>query len=258
MKKLRLLTFSVLLISTASFSQTAMQFSGPDCYDTPADLFADLDAGKAVILEFYMPDCGMCPPPAEKIQAMANNIMVTYPDMVKGYAFPFQNSTTCDYSVSWVEDNDLPFFVPMDSGASQVAYYGGFGMPTVVLLGGADHRTMFSTLSFVTSDTTIMRDSILRLFDAPTSIPDLPGISDFVLYPNPANQFLQISTNISDANIKVEIADLTGKVLITLPQQSVSGSYKEEIDTGLLPNGIYLVRLISKDNSTTQRITVIH
>ncbi len=91
-------SLALMFVITISKAQTPMQFSGVDCNGASVDMFADLDAGKAVILFFYMPNCGSCPPPAKKIQAMTNNINVMHPDMVKGYAFPFQNSTTCTYS----------------------------------------------------------------------------------------------------------------------------------------------------------------
>ena len=97
-----LLVFSLVFVSiiTVAKAQSAMQIQGLDCYGNAVDMFADLDAGKAVILHFYMPDCGSCPPPAKKIQTMADDIMATYPGMIKAYAFPFQNSTTCEYSIS--------------------------------------------------------------------------------------------------------------------------------------------------------------
>lgn len=164
MKNKLLLGFTLVLGSLMLNAQTnAMQFSGLDCNGNNVDVFADLNAGKAVVLFFFMPNCGACPPPATKVQAMANNVMNTYPGMVKGYAFPYNNSSTCSTAQAWVTNNSLNFYAPVDSGAAQVAYYGGFGMPTVVLLGGLDHRVMFVTQSFLTSDTTIMRDSILNL-----------------------------------------------------------------------------------------------
>jgi hypothetical protein len=85
---------------------------------------------------------------------MANNINAMHPGLVKGYAFPFNNTTTCAYSSSWVSSNGLSsFYVPMDSGAVAVAHYGGFGMPTVVVLGGMDHRVMYVSQSFSNADT---------------------------------------------------------------------------------------------------------
>ncbi len=257
MKKSILLSVVFILLFRISNGQTALQFNGLDCYDNAVDLFADLDAGKAVILEFYMPDCGMCPPPAEKIQTMANNIMETYPGMVKGYAFPFQNSTTCDYSVSWVEDNDLPFFTPMDSGATAVAYYGGFGMPTVVLLGGTDHRTMFSTLSFVNSDTTEMADSILELFGAvETDIISSEPLRSFTISPNPANSEINLFVS---ANEPIEstiiITDITGKQVYQSKEYFIGGLNQKRIETNNLTNGFYLVHINSENiNLSTQLI----
>lgn len=72
-----------------------MQLSGVDCNANTHDLLADLDAGKAVILHFFMQNCGSCPPPAKKIQAMANNILAMHPGMITAYAMPFNNTTTC-------------------------------------------------------------------------------------------------------------------------------------------------------------------
>ncbi len=246
-----------IALCSLSNAQTALQFNGLDCYDNAVDLYADLDAGKAVILEFYMPDCGMCPPPAQKIQTMANDIMETYPGMIKGYAFPFQNSTTCEYSISWVEDNELPFFTPMDSGATPVAYYGGFGMPTIVLLGGADHRTMFSTLSFVNSDTTEMADSILALFGAATTnITSTEPLKDFKISPNPANSEIILSVSANEQGLTtVIITDITGKQVYESKEYFMVGVNQRRIETNYLFNGFYLVHIISeKTNLSTQLI----
>lgn len=258
MKKTILLSVLIIALCRISNAQTALQFNGLDCYDNAVDLYADLDAGKAVILEFYMPDCGMCPPPAQKIQTMANNIMETYPGMVKGYAFPFQNSTTCDYSVSWVEDNDLSFFTPMDSGATAVAYYGGFGMPTVVLLGGTDHRTMFSTLSFVNSDTTEMADSILALFGAvTTNIISAEPLKNFKISPNPANSEINLSvSSMESGEATISITDINGKQVFQSKEQLTPGTNQKRIEIQMLPDGIYPVHITTESNTLSTRLIV--
>ncbi len=258
-----ILTMAIIItgIFSSAKAQTAMQISGEDCYGEPVDMFADLDAGKAIILHFYMPDCGACPPPADKMQEMATNIMIDYPDMVKGYAFPFQDVTTCEYSVSWVEDNHLPFFAPMDSGEYPLAYYGGFGMPTVVLLGGADHRVMFTTLSFITSDTTEMRDSILNLFGAPTNILNNNSfISNFNIYPNPANETISINADLLvTSDLEIRVLDITGKLLIEVAEEkNVTGNYSKQLSTSSLPEGIYFIKLITNGKSLMKKVTIIH
>lgn len=260
MKKSILLSVVVLFAITFTKAQTAYQFAGMDCNNIPVDLFADLDAGKAVILEFYMPNCGSCPPPAQKIQAMGNKINQTYPGMVKGYAFPYQNSTTCTYSSSWVNSNNLSsFWTPMDSGAYQVAYYGGFGMPTIVLLGGQDHRVMFSTLSFSTSDTTIMRDSILALLSS-TALNELSNeINSFEVYPNPANEMVSINIDLKNVSkVVIDVVDVSGRQIAIISDEELSRITSKKFDTSILPNGNYFVRININNKINTQKLNVQH
>lgn len=261
MKKLLLLSIAIIMFFGATNAQTAMQISGVDCYDNPVDMFADLDAGKAIILHFYMPDCGSCPPPATKIQTMANTILETYPGMIKAYAFPFQNSTDCDYSISWVEDNHLELYAPMDSGALPVAYYGGFGMPTIVLLGGADHRVMFSTLSFNNSDTTEMADSILALFGETTGILDVPNvIANMTINPNPAVDGFEVVADMANAGmVDLELFDVTGN-LVYSDKNRLSGEnqFAAFVDTQNLTNGLYLVRLIAGETTRVKQVVIAH
>ena len=254
----------MMSIITVAKAQTAMQFSGLDCSGNAVDLFADLDAGKAVILHFYMPSCGSCPPPAQKIQAMANHINAAHPGSVKGYAFPYQNTTACSYSSTWVTSNSLSaLYAPMDSGAAQVAYYGGFGMPTVVLLGGLDHRTMFKTLSFNTSDTTKMRDSILTMLGFPPSTaainePNQP-LPEFNVFPNPSNDQVSINYNLKESSdLQISINDINGKQVAFISGENESGSITKQFSTAKLPDGNYFIRLIVNGKTSTQNLTIAH
>lgn len=261
-KKSILSTFILACCFSFSKAQTALPLSGLDCNGVSHDLYADLDSGKAVILHFFMASCASCPPPAQKIQAMANHILATYPGMITAYAMPFNNSVSCPTTASWVSSNRLSLYAPYDSGAAQVAHYGGFGMPTVVLLGGADHHVMFSTLSFSTSDTTIMRDSILRLFnpDAPTSNFELPAsISSFNVFPNPANDIISIQLNMKQATVvSMDVIDLSGKVILNILNEKQSGMLLKQINTSTLSNGNYIVRLIADGQTTTEKLSIVH
>ncbi len=246
MTKSILTTIALMFVITISKAQTPIQFSGVNCNGASVDLFADLDAGKAVILHFFMPSCGSCPPPAQKIQSMANNINAMHPGMVKGYAFPFQNSTTCAYAASWVSSNNLgTLYQPMDSGAAHVANYGGFGMPTVVVLGGsgANRRVMFSTQSFSTSDTTAMRDSIMAMLNMTSGIADLPSaVNKFTVYPNPFTGSFDISfsnLNSTPGNF-IEITDISGRVVEKIKITSVQ---KQDVSTENLDKGVYFLNI---------------
>ena len=262
MKKTILLSIALMFVLKISKAQSVMQFAGVDCNGNNVDLFADLDAGKAVILHFYMPSCGSCPPPALKIQTMANHINAMYPGSVKGYAFPFQNSTTCAYSSTWVSSNNLgTLYQPMDSGAAHVANYGGFGMPTVVVLGGsgANKRVMYSSLNFVTSDTIKMRDSIVQLIN-PSGIKDLPtAVNSFNVYPNPANDNISINIDLKETSkLLIDVADITGKQIAIISEEKQNGIIKKQFNTSGLPNGNYFVRLQVNGKTSTQKLTVLH
>jgi len=248
---------AITFLSFTGMSQTtAMNFSGQDCNGNNVDLFADLDAGKAVMLIFYMPNCGSCPPVATRMQTMANNINANHPGLVKAYAFPYQNSTTCSYSASWVTNNNLPLFAPMDSGAVQVAYYGGFGMPTVVLLGGNNHDVLFTTQNFTSSDTTTMRDLILNTFTA--GIEDNASISELNVFPNPASGLVNLSfNNPVTADTEIKIVDLSGKILLSVQREKLAeGLVEEELDVTSIPAGNYLIQIHSENEIATHHLSI--
>lgn len=255
-----LLSITLMSIFTISRAQTAMPLSGMDCNGVSHDLIADLDAGKAVILHFFMPNCGSCPPPAKKIQAMANNILAKNPGKITAYAMPYENTTTCTYTSSWVSSNGLSLYAPYSKGAEQVANYGGFGMPTIVLLGGKDHKVLFSTLSFSTSDTTIMRDKILALLSGTTGINEVPNIvSSFNVFPNPANENISINIDLKGStNVLLDIIDVTGKQVAIVMNENQNGTVTKQFNTENLQNGIYLFRLQVNGKIETQKISVNH
>jgi len=208
MKKIVLIfVLTTVLGYSVKAQTTAMDFNKNNCNGTNSHLFEDLDNGQAVVLFYYMPNCGSCPPPAKKIQAMLSNLNVNYPGKVKGYAIPYNNTTKCPNVQTWVTGNSLSLFTPLDSGATQVAYYGGFGMPTVVLVGGSDHRVLFNTQNFTTADTTVMRDSIINLFQGPSAVKQHAAqLQEVNIYPNPVSHELSVEISLnSDTYLKIDI-----------------------------------------------------
>ncbi len=262
MKNSILLSIALMFVMKISRAQTVMQISGNDCNGNAHDLYADLDAGKAVLLHFFMPSCSSCPPPAQKIQAMANNILATHPGTITAYAMPYNNTTTCAYTSTWCSSNGLSLYMPYDSGATQVANYGGFGMPTVVLLGGAapNRRVMFVTQSFSTSDTTIMRDSIMALLGISSGIADLPSaVSSFNVYPNPASDNVFINLDLKESStLLIDVTDISGKQFAIVSNEKQNGIITKQFSTAALPKGNYFVRINVNGKTATQKLTVIH
>jgi hypothetical protein len=256
------MTVMLAFAMSSSYGQTtAMDFNRTDCNGNPANLYADLDAGKAVILFYYMPNCSSCPPPAQAIQMMANNINTTYPGTVKGYAFSFSDLTPCSVTQAWVTDNTLPLYAPMDSGAASIAHYGGFGMPTVVLVGGSDHRVLFSSLSFnYDTDTTILRDSILALLGV-TGIDTRPGnASNLSIYPNPAGHTVTLTFDLAEqTDLVIDIADITGKqVAVISKDKKAAGNIRRTFNTDALVSGLYTIRINAGGKALSRKLEVLH
>lgn len=255
-------SLALMFVIMISKAQTPLQINGLDCNGNSHDMFSELDAGKAVVVFFFMNNCSSCPPVAKKVQAMVNNVLVDYPDMVKGYVMPFNNTTTCTATANWVVNNSLSFYAPYDSGSVQVAHYGGFGMPTVVLLGGktSNQRVLFSTLSFATSDTTIMRDSILALL-ATTAIQDIPAAVNSVnVFPNPSVDNVNIALDLNEqSSIAIDIIDITGKkVSHIFDDTKATGLIQQPFNTTQLSNGLYMVQFTVNGKTVTRKFNVSH
>ncbi len=245
-------TFSFIITAFTSFSQFALDFNTLDCNGNSVHLFSDLDAGKAVVLFYYMPNCGSCPPHATEIQTMANNINTNYPGMVKAYSYPYQDITDCVYSASWVVDNNLPLYAPMNNGATSLAYYGAFAMPTIVLLGGTNHRVMMTLdQGFDVSDTVAMRDSIINLLDPPASANTIElnkNKFSIDVYPNPTSEVINIQFNLTKkSTLSFELIDLTGRVILSQEKLKImEGKVNKEINISEIPNGSYLMQITIK------------
>jgi thiol-disulfide isomerase/thioredoxin len=256
-KKIALIALISVTYFQSSTAQTITQISGPDCNGKGHDLYQELDAGKAVILHFFMPNCGSCIPPAKAIQKMANVLLSKYPGQITGYAMPFNNSTTCIYSSSWVANNGLTFYTPYDSGAAQLAKYGSFGMPTIVVLGGkaSNRRVMFFTASFATGDTLKMRDSIVALLKSADN-KTASAQNRLAIYPNPSTDKLTIELGEkSNPTQFLEVRNLMGTIVKKLEMDNSSLIFA--IDTREFPVGTYTITLHEMGAVSSKRFTVI-
>ena len=238
---------------------TAMDFQRMDCNGNMQHLYADLDAGNAVILEFFMQNCTPCINAGNKLEMMKSDLLTEFPGKVKSYAIGYTNSYSCASNLNWVTSNGFTS-IPMDSGATQVAYYGGFGMPTIVILGGTDHRVLGSAyIGFTTSDTTQMASDIRAFLSTPTGTdPGLEATGGISLYPNPTRGDISLSLNAAEpGSLSMEVMDLAGrKVMYTEPEMIAAGPSTRQLKIAQLPAGTYLLRTNLNGALQVQRFTV--
>jgi hypothetical protein len=252
---------SSLLVSNTKAQTTAMNYNFVDCAGNPQSIFADLDAGKVVILEFFMNSCSPCISAGAKLESMKADLLAEYPGMIKAYAFGYTDTYSCTTINNWVSTNGFTS-IAADSGASQVAYYGGMGMPTIVILGGGTTHNVLGSpyIGFTTSDTTTMANDI-RDFLSTTGIKDLSGtISNLNVFPNPAASETNITFNLqSSTEVTINVVDLTGRKVMSVSQGTVSaGIYNKMINTSELADGLYYITIIADRIITQRPLNVLH
>jgi hypothetical protein len=90
-----------------------------------------------------------------------------------------------------------------------------------------------------------------------TSVREISNISNFVMYPNPAKDQLNVLfTAEQSANINLTIIDVTGKVIGTYTENAVTGNNRFELNTADLNNGIYFLNIQSLESTKTVRFSI--
>lgn len=259
-KTLLLATTVIFSTQTTKAQTTALNYAFTDCAGNAQEIFSDLDAGKALIVEFFMTSCGSCITAGGKLESMKADLMAEFPGMIKSYAFGYTNSYTCTTVNNWVTTNGFTS-VPSDSGATQVAYYGGMGMPTIVILGGGTAHSVLGTpyIGFTTSDTTTMAADI-RAFLTGTGVKEnANSITELAVYPNPASSQLTISFSlIKNSDVKVDVLDLTGRLIATVMNETApSGTVNKTVSTGSMAEGNYIVRITANGVVSQQKLSIV-
>lgn len=255
MKKTALLAITFLCIFYSKAQTTAMDFTQNDCNGNPHHLFQDLDEGNVVIIEYFMNNCGSCIVAGKKLEALKTDLLAEFPNKIKSYAFGYTNSYSCTTISNWVTSNGFTS-IPMNNGANQVAYYGGMGMPTIVVLGGTNHAILGSPyLDFQTSDTTIMGADI-RSFFSQLSVKENSKNSKIKLYPNPTNETITLNfTDLENKIKEISIMDVSGRIVYI--QKTIKGS-ELSINTALFEKGNYIVNIQTDSETIQEKINISH
>ncbi|MBK9283165.1 MAG: T9SS type A sorting domain-containing protein [Sphingobacteriaceae bacterium] len=266
MKKLiALFTFTILLTIQCNKMHaqvTAMDFNVIDCNGGgPHNLFSDLNSGKVVIIEYFMTSCSPCITAGQTLENLKSNLISQYPGKIKSYAFGFTNTYSCSTILNWVNTNSITS-IPVDSGATQVAYYGGMGMPTIIIAAGNNHQLLGSPyVGFNTSDTTQMANNIRTFLNGPASVfENNNSISDLKLFPNPVNNKLSIDFNLSDnSDIQIKVTDISGRLISSQNlMNKQKGNNLFELNTTEIESGYYTLQIQSQRGISSRKISIIH
>jgi hypothetical protein len=78
--------------------------------------------------------------------------------------------------------------------------------------------------------------------------------NQFIIYPNPTNDFVTITSSNYNTIKSIIIYDMLGKVIIS---KDCNDSVIQTINTSELNSGIYLIDIVSKDNARTTKKLII-
>jgi hypothetical protein len=121
-----------------------------------------------------------------------------------------------------------------------------FGDGNVYVTGGFySPEFFFGSLSLLNTNNSV--DYFLAKIGSSTGIDDGIFREEFRIFPNPADDHLEISTSIQGI---LEINDLTGQTV--LKTEVTAGS--RQVDISKLTPGIYLVRVLTNDNITVNKL----
>ena len=88
----------------------------------------------------------------------------------------------------------------------------------------------------------------------PTAVAELPALVDLKLWPNPAQDELNVTLNSGYTNkVMVTVIDLSGRTVLNMEQALALGSNQIRLDTAPLEEGLYLLRISDGARSVTQR-----
>jgi hypothetical protein len=255
MKRILPLLLILSLVASTSHSQTtAKDWTKYDCDGNLHHLFDELDSGNVIILEFVM-QCGSCLLASQYLDTINNNYAISHPGKVKFYMMDYDVSFTCDTMLSWKGNVSCTMFM---DGSHDVGYYGTFGMPTIVILGGSDHHVFYKGIGFNPAlDVQYITDAIDQALIA-AGVNDRENVPGLSTYPNPASDYSVINFPLkTSSEVTIQVFNQKGKLVSSIPLgKKSSGLNKYSLNTSALPEGIYHLHIFTDTSSLSTSIVV--
>ncbi|RQO31470.1 hypothetical protein DBR32_05780 [Taibaiella sp. KBW10] len=103
-----------------------------------------LDSGYVIIHEYFMIDCRPCITAGKGLEKVVASLKEKFPGKIKYYQTVYENESTEKMAKKWVKENKFTPDALFIKGAEEVAFYGGMGMPTIVVVGdGPRHKGFY-------------------------------------------------------------------------------------------------------------------
>lgn len=259
MKTIYLILLGIFLLTKITFSQTATDFTTNDCAGTSHSFFAELDAGKVVVIAWVMP-CATCIAPALSAYSEVQNYTTSNPGRVVFYLADDLGNTNCSTMSNWANTNGMSGTNAIFTSTSlDMDDYGGAGMPKIIVVGEPSHTVLYNKNGAV--NVTDFNTAVAQGLAA-TGISENTNGVDFrmSIFPNPIINNATLSYSLPEsANVSIDLFTTKGdKVKNIFIGKQIAGDYKQEINIESLSSGIYFIKLKVEDVSQLTKVTVAH
>ncbi len=113
------------------------------------DLYALLDSGYVVVHEYVMMDCRPCITAGKGLEKVVNSLRELNPGRIRYFQTVYEDKTDCRTLQQWAKTHKFTADALFVKGAAEVAFYGGMGMPTILVLGGGKrHKGYYKRLGY--------------------------------------------------------------------------------------------------------------
>lgn len=127
------------------------------------DLYNKLDSGLVIVHEYVMMDCRPCITAGKGLQTIITSMRKLYPGRVRYYQTVYENTTDAKTMKKWVKENGFTPDAIFIEGEKEVAFYGGMGMPTILVLGGGmRHKGYYKRLGYSPRENGVIIKAIRR------------------------------------------------------------------------------------------------
>jgi hypothetical protein len=257
MKKYLLLILFLTSITLAIGQTTATDFTVNDCSGNSHHLFAELNAGKVIVISFVMP-CATCIGPTKTADAAVQSYASSNPGQVLFYLSDDEGTTPCNTLNSWATTNAITPDAIFGNTSVKQDDYGTPGMPKVVVLGGASHTIYYNQNSGFTQ--TNIQNAIKTALAAISGVNENKTGFQLNLYPNPVINNATVAYTLTQASdVSIDIYNMLGvKIKNLAVEKQTIGKYEAKISFETLNNGVYFVRLNTNTMSEIIKIIVSH
>jgi hypothetical protein len=113
-----------------------------------------------------------------------------------------------------------------------------------------DGEMVYVGIQCVSFDAFVFMTDDITISTVPSSIEEGPQANEFSIYPNPAQNFVNISSN--SAMNTVKVVNLTGQVVYS----NVVNGQEVQINTGDMAEGMYLIQIETENGISSQKLII--